>query len=108
MLGASDQVWTQCYPADSVFLVNKGQRTMIKNSSACFHWRAAEVVATLATLFITPGSRCLFAASAIPHEVNRASLPLSFEPNQGQAPSTVQFISRGSGYSLSLESETSF
>jgi uncharacterized protein (TIGR03437 family) len=30
------------------------------------------------------------------------SVPLSFEPNQGQASSTVQFLSRGSGYALFL------
>ncbi|MGA2502352.1 MAG: SBBP repeat-containing protein, partial [Tepidisphaeraceae bacterium] len=30
------------------------------------------------------------------------SVPLSFEPNQGQAASTVQFLSRGSGYALFL------
>jgi uncharacterized protein (TIGR03437 family) len=30
------------------------------------------------------------------------SVPLSFEPNQGQADSTVQFLSRGSGYALFL------
>jgi uncharacterized protein (TIGR03437 family) len=30
------------------------------------------------------------------------SVPLSFEPNQGQAPSTVEFLSRGSGYALFL------
>ena len=30
------------------------------------------------------------------------TVPLSFEPNQGQAASTVQFLSRGSGYALFL------
>ena len=30
------------------------------------------------------------------------SVPLSFEPNRGQAESTVQFLSRGSGYALFL------
>ena len=30
------------------------------------------------------------------------SVPLSFEPNQGQLASTVQFLSRGSGYALFL------
>jgi len=29
-------------------------------------------------------------------------VPLSFEPNEGQAASTVQFLSRGSGYALFL------
>ena len=31
-----------------------------------------------------------------------ASVPLSFEPNQGQADSTVQFLSRGTGYAVFL------
>ena len=35
-------------------------------------------------------------------EANLMSVPLSFEPNQGQAASTVQFLSRGSGYALFL------
>jgi hypothetical protein len=35
-------------------------------------------------------------------EATRMSVPLSFEPNQGQAASTVQFLSRGSGYALFL------
>ena len=30
------------------------------------------------------------------------SVPLSFEPNQGQSDATVQFLSRGSGYALFL------
>jgi uncharacterized protein (TIGR03437 family) len=30
------------------------------------------------------------------------NVPLSFEPNQGQAASTVQFVARGSGYALFL------
>ena len=32
------------------------------------------------------------------------SVPLSFEPNQGQAASTIQFLSRGPGYALFLTS----
>ena len=35
-------------------------------------------------------------------EAKLMSVPLSFEPNQGQADSTVQFLSRGSGYALFL------
>src|SRR5215471_18896461 len=31
-----------------------------------------------------------------------ARLPLSFEPNQGQAPRGVQFVSRGQGFTLAL------
>jgi len=37
--------------------------------------------------------------------VNYAKLPLSFEPNQGQADPRVQFLSRGKGYSLFLTSK---
>src|ERR1039457_3474972 len=44
---------------------------------------------------------------ALPRSTNRPeaklmSVPLSFEPNQGQLASTVQFLSRGSGYALFL------
>src|ERR1039457_2727909 len=35
-------------------------------------------------------------------EAKLISVPLSFEPNQGQAASAVQFLSRGSGYALFL------
>jgi Beta-propeller repeat len=36
------------------------------------------------------------------HPAKLLSVPLSFEPNQGQWASTVQFLSRGSGYTLSF------
>jgi uncharacterized protein (TIGR03437 family) len=44
---------------------------------------------------------------ALPPATNRAeakvmSVPLSFEPNQGQAAATVQFLSRGAGYAIFL------
>src|ERR1035441_8514448 len=47
------------------------------------------------------------AARSIPQSTNSPetklmSVPLSFEPNQGQLASTVQFLSRGSGYALFL------
>ena len=35
---------------------------------------------------------------------NYSRLPLSFEPNRGQAPDAVRFLSRGSGYNLLLTS----
>jgi hypothetical protein len=35
-------------------------------------------------------------------EVSYARLPLSFEPNEGQADGEVKFVSRGSGYTLLL------
>jgi hypothetical protein len=46
-------------------------------------------------------------ALAVPGERFKADLlhvPLSFEPNRGQAASSVQFLSRGSGYALFLDS----
>src|ERR1035438_8741547 len=42
------------------------------------------------------------AAPAASRQAKLIAVPLSFEPNQGQAPSTVQFLSRGSGYALFL------
>jgi uncharacterized protein (TIGR03437 family) len=44
---------------------------------------------------------------SLPPATNRAeakvmSVPLSFEPNQGQAAATVQFLSRGAGYAIFL------
>ncbi len=33
-----------------------------------------------------------------------AKIPLSFEPNRGQAPRDVQYLARGAGYSVGLES----
>jgi uncharacterized protein (TIGR03437 family) len=42
------------------------------------------------------------AAPAPLREARLMSVPLSFEPNQGQAASAVQFVSRGSGYALFL------
>ncbi len=47
--------------------------------------------------------------SGAPARLDRTSvygkLPLAFEANQGQAPSDVRFLSRGSGYSLFLTGE---
>jgi hypothetical protein len=42
------------------------------------------------------------AAPAASRQAKLMSVPLSFEPNQGQLTSTVQFLSRGSGYALFL------
>jgi uncharacterized protein (TIGR03437 family) len=42
------------------------------------------------------------AAASNRPETKLLNVPLSFEPNQGQAASTVQFLSRGSGYALFL------
>src|ERR1019366_3558101 len=55
----------------------------------------------------SPDNKRPAAPAASPRSPNRSvaklmSAPLSFEPNQGQAASTVQFLSRGSGYALFL------
>src|ERR1035438_832244 len=42
------------------------------------------------------------AAPAASRQPKLIAVPLSFEPNQGQAASTVQFLARGSGYALFL------
>ena len=63
---------------------------------------------TIISIFIGLGWQCASAASpSTPLSTNRSetkliNVPLSFEPNQGQAPSTVEFLSRGSGYALFL------
>ena len=36
--------------------------------------------------------------------VRWGDIPLSFEPNQGQAPSRVEYLARGSSYTLYLAS----
>jgi uncharacterized protein (TIGR03437 family) len=62
---------------------------------------ALRAIAALAMISISFGLGWPRAFAARP-ETNRMSVPLSFEPNQGQAASTVQFLSRGSGYALFL------
>jgi Beta-propeller repeat len=53
---------------------------------------------------ITLGLTVIGAASANVAAVsNYGKLPLSFEPNRGQAASGTQYVARGSGYLLSLE-----
>ena len=47
-----------------------------------------------------PGPRRLPASRAEPKLLG---VPLSFEPNQGQADAAVQFLSRGSGYAIFLD-----
>src|SRR5271169_6877562 len=59
--------------------------------------RALLAVAALATISIS-SALCPPRASA----ASIMGVPLSFEPNQGQAAATVQFLSRGSGYALFL------
>jgi hypothetical protein len=77
-------------------------------SKAC---RAAG--ALIAALFLTGGSAAYASSSAasqthtVPVAATRmatryATIPLSFEANQGQTDPSVQFLSRGSGYSMFL------
>ena len=50
-------------------------------------------------LILAAGPR-VFAAPNVPARI--LSVPLSFEPNQGQASNQVQFLARGSGYAVFL------
>ena len=65
--------------------------------------RALRAVTALTIISISFGLGGSRAFAARP-ETKLMRVPLSFEPNQGQAASTVQFLSRGSGYALFLTS----
>src|ERR1022692_139231 len=93
-------------------LVGQRGTTSMTNqpSSVARRSRALPSVTALAIISISIGLACPH-ASAAPRDgqgqPNRPApkliaVPLSFEPNQGQAASTVQFLSRGSGYALFL------
>jgi uncharacterized protein (TIGR03437 family) len=71
-----------------------------KRSSVALRARALRAVTALAIITISLGLGWprAFAAPA----AKLLSVPLSFEPNRGQSDSTVQFVSRGSGYALFL------
>ena len=69
-----------------------------ERSSVALLARALRAVTALAIISISLGWPCAFAAPA----AKLLSVPLSFEPNQGQSDATVQFLSRGSGYALFL------
>ena len=74
-------------------------------SSVVLRARALRAVAALAIISISFGlgvPRASAASPASPPEAKLLGAPLSFEPNQGQLDSTVQFVSRGSGYALFL------
>src|ERR1035438_6824820 len=80
-----------------------------ERSSAAPRARALRAVTTLTIISISFGIGWprAFAASRQDGPTTRPgaklmSVPLSFEPNQGQTDSTVQFLSRGSGYALFL------
>ena len=82
-----------------------------ERSSVALWARALRAVTALAIISISLGLGWPRASAAAPDDRPQAangpaakliSVPLSFEPNQGQAASTVQFLSRGSGYALFL------
>src|SRR5664280_16010 len=81
--------------------------TSEQSSAAC---RAHALRAVTALAIISISSAPVLPAEnprSLPLSTNRPepklmSVPLSFEPNQGQAASAVQFLSRGSGYALFL------
>ncbi len=75
-----------------------------ERSSVARRARALRAVTALAIIPISFGlgwPRAL-ALSTNRTEAKVMSVPLSFEPNQGQVDTTVQFLSRGSGYALFL------
>src|ERR1035438_9124629 len=84
-----------------------------ERSSVAPRPRALRAVAALAMISISFGlgwprafaaarENKRLAAPAASRQAKLMSVPLSFEPNQGQLTSTVQFLSRGSGYALFL------
>jgi hypothetical protein len=58
--------------------------------------------AVAAAAFALCLSATTFANPNTPTAANYAKLPMSFEPNQGQADSQFKFLARGSGYTLLL------
>src|ERR1019366_5079876 len=64
--------------------------------------QSSAAVTALAIISICFGLGWPRAFAASRNEAKLMSVPLSFEPNQGQAASAVQFLSRGSGYALLL------
>jgi uncharacterized protein (TIGR03437 family) len=92
------------------FLTNKAEVRM-NRAVASYRFLAATVFAALAVPSPagTPPQQTRRPAEPPLSQTARANLnrdygnlPLYFEPNQGQAASTVQFLSRGSGYALFL------
>src|ERR1017187_2276497 len=82
-----------------------------ERSSVALQARALRAVTALAIISVSFGLGWPRASAASPDDRPQAangpaaklmSVPLSFEPNQGQLASTVQFVSRGSGYALFL------
>src|ERR1039458_7030006 len=74
-----------------------------ERSSVAPHACALRAVTALAILAISSGLGWPRASAAANRpEAKLMSVPLSFEPNQGRLDSTVQFLTRGSGYALFL------
>src|ERR1022692_76967 len=82
-----------------------------ERSSVALWARTLRAVTALAIISVSFGLGWPRASAAAPDDrpqpangpaAKLMSVPLSFEPNQGQAASTVQFLSRGSGYALFL------
>src|ERR1039457_1292940 len=82
-----------------------------ERSSVALWARTLRAVTGLAIISISFGLGSSRASAASPDDrpqtANRPAaklinVPLSFEPNQGQVASSVQFLSRGSGYALFL------
>ena len=73
-----------------------------ERSSAVFPLRAFPAIPALAIVSICFGLGWPCAYAAAYPEAKLLSVPLSFEPNQGQADSSVQFLTRGAGYALFL------
>src|ERR1035441_10349854 len=97
-----------------MLVAQRGTTSMTSQRSSVAHralaLRAVTALAII-SIFFGPGLARASAASrenrrpAAPAASRQAKLmtvPLSFEPNQGQLTSTVQFLSRGSGYALFL------
>src|ERR1035438_585006 len=90
----------------------RGTTSMTSERSSVALWaRTLRAVTALAIISISFGLGWSRASAAAPDDRPQAangpaaklmSVPLSFEPNQGQTDSAVQFLSRGTGYALFL------
>jgi hypothetical protein len=63
----------------------------------------AALAFSIATLSLAAGPQAPAAKQSPALSASYAKIPLSFEANQGQADSSVQYLSRGPGYMLALE-----
>jgi len=62
---------------------------------------------SLCFLYLSPAGVAAPASSSgtVPNAPQYSALPLSFEPNQGQAEATADFLARGRGYAIFLTSD---